>query len=727
MPTESPSHRLLPHLRRIALSRDESLTDAQLLGAFVAGRDEAAFAGLVKRHGPMVLGVCRRIVGDSHLAEDAFQAAFLVLARRAATVRPRELVGHWLYGVAYRTALKARGTALRRWAKEKQVDAMPHPHVSPDEVWADLLPVLDEERARLPEKYRAPVVLCDLEGRTQRDAARELKVPPATLANRLAAARRLLAKRLTERGIALSGGALAAAVGGNAAVSAVPSALSSTTVKSAIAVATGGSLTGVPIQVTQLSDGVMKMFVLSKLKAITVGVLSCAVVLAGLGLVAAPALRAGPDDKPTKPVPESPKVPKSAGPRPTTKAEADDLAFLRRTSLDIRGVMPSGVENYYFVADGDSKKRTKVVAWMRQDPTAKAQMQNCQACHHVADGDFHALPLTREAFHTAHTHLPNVVDSFPTGKAELAKAHLAAIQDRIAKTRALLTAAEEQVQRDPTASRMAILMYQERLSVAQSEQSKAESAIKADEAAAKKEAQLQIDFQVSKGLKWIGRMQQKEEKKAGAVFTDYDLDGRVDLFAIELFQPLGEKLSASDVEFLRRAYHDIAGSEPSTIEREYFAADPDPKKREKLIDLLLRGAKETKVPQKAVDEWLNDPEQQTRLAAWWKQRFEAEEANAALIVMQIGVKLAEARATDPLDRLLGELLAAKKSDGQTLDALCLATMARFPTETERKLILESLKSQQDRRAAWAGVGNALAGTAEAKRHAAGLTARAGQK
>ena len=113
MPTESPSHRLLPHLRRIALSRDDSFTDAQLLGAFVAGRDEAAFAGLVKRHGPMVLGVCRRIVGDSHLAEDAFQAAFLVLARRAATVRPRELVGHWLYGVAYRTALKARGTALR--------------------------------------------------------------------------------------------------------------------------------------------------------------------------------------------------------------------------------------------------------------------------------------------------------------------------------------------------------------------------------------------------------------------------------------------------------------------------------------------------------------------------------------------------------------------------------------------------------------------------------------
>src|SRR5689334_25090091 len=162
MPVETMAQRILPHLRRAALSHDEDTGDGPLLGEFITSQDEAAFTALVRRHGPMVLGVCRRVIADSHLAEDAFQATFLVLARRAATVRPRHLVGHWLYGVAYRTALKARGAAARRMAKEKQVDAMPHPPVSPDEAWADLQPVLDAELSRLPDKYRVPVVLCDL-------------------------------------------------------------------------------------------------------------------------------------------------------------------------------------------------------------------------------------------------------------------------------------------------------------------------------------------------------------------------------------------------------------------------------------------------------------------------------------------------------------------------------------------------------------------------------------
>ena len=200
MPNDSTALRLLPQLRRVVLARDSATGDGQLLASFVASRDESAFAALVRRHGPMVLGVCRRVVGDPHLAEDAFQATFLVLARRAAAVRPRSLVGNWLSGVANRTALRARAAAARGRAKEKQVDAMPHPPVSVDQAWADLQPVLDSELARLPDKFRMPIVLCDLNGRPQRDVARELKLPPATLANRLAAARRLLAKRLT-RGV----------------------------------------------------------------------------------------------------------------------------------------------------------------------------------------------------------------------------------------------------------------------------------------------------------------------------------------------------------------------------------------------------------------------------------------------------------------------------------------------------------------------------------------------
>src|SRR3954468_10940784 len=377
MPTESAAQRLLPHLRRVALARDAETSDGSLLGAFIATRDEAAFAALVRRHGPMVLGVCRRVIGDPHLAEDAFQATFLVLARRAAAVRPRHLVGHWLYGVAYRTALKARGAAARRMAKEKQVDAMPHPPVSPDEAWADLQPVLDAELARLPEKYRVPVVLCDLGGRPQRDVARELRLAPPTLANRLAAARRLLAKRLTQRGVALSAGAVAAALGWHAAISAVPPALARSTAKAACAAA-AGSAVGLPVPVVQLSDGVMRMFVLNKLKAVATGVTTCLVILAGLGLVAGPSLRAGPDEKPIKPAPPAKaEPPKPADPH---KPPPDDLTFLRRISLDLRGALPSRLEAHYFLADADPKKRTKVVEWMLPGHGNLKVTDACQTC-----------------------------------------------------------------------------------------------------------------------------------------------------------------------------------------------------------------------------------------------------------------------------------------------------------------------------------------------------------
>src|SRR5262245_20382395 len=187
MPT-GLANRLMPSLRRVVLGRQSAArTDGELLGAFVNERDADAFAELVRRHRPMVLGVCRRVVNEHATADDAFQAVFLVLARRAASVRPREQVGNWLYGVAYRTALKARMVLARRRSREKQVDTMPEPTApsSSPVVWTDLQPVIDEELARLPDKLRLPVVLCDLEGRPQREVAKHLNVPPATLATRL--------------------------------------------------------------------------------------------------------------------------------------------------------------------------------------------------------------------------------------------------------------------------------------------------------------------------------------------------------------------------------------------------------------------------------------------------------------------------------------------------------------------------------------------------------------
>ena len=177
---------VIQNLRRSALMSDEGgLTDAQLLDAFILHAEEAAFEALVRRHAPMVWGVCLRVLGHSHDAEDAFQACFLVLVRKADSIWPRAMVGNWLYGVACRTALKAKGVAAKRRAREKQVDDMPAKEVHDEKVWSDLKPLLDRELDRLADKYRVPVVLCDLEGKSQREAARQLGWPEGTLMTRL--------------------------------------------------------------------------------------------------------------------------------------------------------------------------------------------------------------------------------------------------------------------------------------------------------------------------------------------------------------------------------------------------------------------------------------------------------------------------------------------------------------------------------------------------------------
>src|SRR5262245_6136545 len=162
--------KVIQHLRGSALLRHGAeLTDGQLLEGHVSHRDEAALAALVKRHGPMVWGVCRRVL-HHHDAEDAFQATFLVLLRRAASILPRDMVANWLYGVAYQTALKARATAARRKSRERQVTDMPEPEVLPPELSSDLHKLLDQELSRLADKYRVAIVLCDLEGKTYKDA-----------------------------------------------------------------------------------------------------------------------------------------------------------------------------------------------------------------------------------------------------------------------------------------------------------------------------------------------------------------------------------------------------------------------------------------------------------------------------------------------------------------------------------------------------------------------------
>jgi RNA polymerase sigma factor (sigma-70 family) len=274
--------RAIRSLHSAALARATGLTDGELLEAFVAGRDEAAFEALVRRHGPMVFGLCRRILGGCHDAEDAFQATFLVLVRKAASVMPRELVANWLYGVAYRTASKARVMNAKRRAKEGRVRELSATDAHHEFLWNDLMPLLDRELQALPDKYRAPVVLCDLEGKPRKEAAQQLGWPEGTVSSRLAAGRKLLALRLGRRGVSLSVAALVVALA-RAAQAAVPSSLLAATVRTGLLTA-AGKAGAVPASVTRLADGVAKTLLLSKLKVATVVLLAMSLGGAGLSL-----------------------------------------------------------------------------------------------------------------------------------------------------------------------------------------------------------------------------------------------------------------------------------------------------------------------------------------------------------------------------------------------------------------------------------------------------------
>jgi RNA polymerase sigma factor (sigma-70 family) len=245
------------------------LSDAELLDRFVAVRDELAFAALVERHGAMVLGVCRRVLGNLDGAEDAFQATFLVLARKAAVLARRDQLAGWLYGVAHRAALDARARTLRRKAKERRLTAMqPAKHPDPFDA-TELRAILDEELSRLPDRHRLPIVLCELEGLSRRDAAQRLAISEGTLSSRLARAKARLKDRLVRRGLALSASALAAALAEEAHAAILPPALIDSTSRAAATAAAGCPLTGVvSTSVATLTEGVLKTMLIAKLKSV---------------------------------------------------------------------------------------------------------------------------------------------------------------------------------------------------------------------------------------------------------------------------------------------------------------------------------------------------------------------------------------------------------------------------------------------------------------------------
>jgi RNA polymerase sigma factor (sigma-70 family) len=267
-----------------AVEYGRTLSDRELLECFTAGKDETAFAALVKRHGPMVLSLCRRILHEQD-AQDAFQATFLVLSKKAASLRPQQSLGGWLHSVAYRIAQKSRVAAARRRnherrAADKQV-ADPLTEISVREARA----ILDRELARLPDKLRAPLVLCYLEDLTRDEAARRLGLSPSTLKSRLEQARERLQRRLRSRGLGLSGALVACLFCERAAEAAVPGELLISTINAATNVAAGRTAAGlVSAKAAALAEGVMSIMLIAKLKCVAAVVVLLSVLLLGLGV-----------------------------------------------------------------------------------------------------------------------------------------------------------------------------------------------------------------------------------------------------------------------------------------------------------------------------------------------------------------------------------------------------------------------------------------------------------
>jgi RNA polymerase sigma factor (sigma-70 family) len=330
--TTARSDHLLRHIRRLAAPAQPGPSDAELLRRFAGQREEAAFAALVRRHGPMVLCVCRRVLGNVDDAEDAFQAAFLTLARKASALRNQDSVAGWVYRVAYRLALRARARVGRRQAADRAVlQGRPHEESAAadplDEVTGrELSRVLDEELNRLPEKWRAPLVLCYLEGATRDEAAVQLGWPLGTLKHRLEKGRAALRGRLTRRGLALSTVLPGALLTGQSVRAALPAPLVDRTVRAALAVAAAGA-TGVP-------------FAAHALRVVLV-LLALAVVGAGAGLLAhqppsgdAEPPRAGAEPRP-QPAPPAP---------PAAKPEKGEELAVSGRVLDPAGKPAAGAQ-----------------------------------------------------------------------------------------------------------------------------------------------------------------------------------------------------------------------------------------------------------------------------------------------------------------------------------------------------------------------------------------------
>jgi RNA polymerase sigma factor (sigma-70 family) len=372
---------VLQHLRKVAAVQTYlGLSDRELLERFVGTHDEAAFTVLIERHGPMVLGVCRRALPNFHDAEDACQAAFLVLARKAGSVRKKTSLSSWLHGVACRVAATLTRDHARRKSREHGVDVPAPKDPAAEVTWREMQTILDEELEQLPERYRAPVILCYLEWMTREDAGKQLGLSPGSLHGRLERGRDLLRERLTKRGLTLAAVMSAAALGESVAQAALAPTFVVSSTKAAVLLAAGQRLTEgvVATHVLALTQEVLKTMFLTKLKLGTAAVLCAGLFVAVIG-GSFTSLSVAQDAKP-------PLVLKDSKPIITTEKAESDADFIRRISKDLRGFDPTPTEIHFFVASKDAGRRQKLIDLFIQERKAKKEAAEQQDVYNHALG-----------------------------------------------------------------------------------------------------------------------------------------------------------------------------------------------------------------------------------------------------------------------------------------------------------------------------------------------------
>jgi RNA polymerase sigma factor (sigma-70 family) len=337
-------------------------SDAELLARFVSDGDGEAFAALVHRHGPLVLAICRRVSGDVHLADDAFQAAFLVLARRASDVKPGHALRGWLYGVAVRTAKEARRMASRRRSRETHVASLPERVAPSDEPPdSDALRILDEEIGQLPEHYRAAVILFEIDGLSRREAAARLGIPEGTLASRLAKARKVLTARLQSRGVVCPAVGALTVLGAGAQ-------MSSALANAAVRMSAPGPI---PAHVAELARGACQTMFLKTILSIAV-----ATAAAVAGLTTLVGATQEPPAVPAKKAPANePQAAKPASPNRIFFTTDNDVVSINPDGKDERKLKVPENAQFWAVPSPDGR----LVAYVEESADAKASPQLCIA------------------------------------------------------------------------------------------------------------------------------------------------------------------------------------------------------------------------------------------------------------------------------------------------------------------------------------------------------------